>query len=115
MKSKATGSAKAALVMLGLLAALVMAGESFAAKQVPAAPVDVNQASVGELSQIPGIGASKAQAIVDFRQVSPFKSTEELINVKGIGEKLYAKIAPFVTVSGKGAVQKNGTAEKATN
>lgn len=109
MKKSVIRSMKLAAVMLCSLA--VFAGQAQAAKQAPALAVDINQAGVAELSAIPGIGASKAQAIVEYRTAKPFTSTEELIGVKGIGEKLYAKIAPYVTVSGKTA--QPGTAEKA--
>ena len=55
--------------------------------------VNVNQASVEQLSQLPGIGKSKAQAIVDYRtKQGKFKSLADLAQVKGIGDKLIAKL-----------------------
>lgn len=98
---------------LGLLAVLLLTGQALAAKQPPAAPVDINKAGVQELMTIPGVGPAKAQAIVSHRTATPFASTDELVNVKGIGEKMYAKIAPFVTVSGANPNSQPGTAEKA--
>lgn len=109
MKNSVISKMKLATVMFCAL--LVFAAEAHAAKVAPAAALDINQAGVAELSTIPGIGAAKAQAIVEYRAAKPFTSTEELVGVKGIGEKLYAKIAPYVTVSGK--AQAPGTAEKA--
>ena len=38
-----------------------------------------------------GIGESKAQKIIEYRTQTPFKSIEEIMNVKGIGEKLFEK------------------------
>ena len=102
--------------LLGLLATLTVAGQSFAAKQPPAQPIDINSAGVEQLTQIPGIGPAKAQAIVAYRAKAPFASTQELVNVDGIGDKLYAKIAPFVAVNGKASAtapaQVTGTAVK---
>jgi len=62
-------------------------------------PVNINTASVAQLEALPGIGAKTAQLIVDHRQKNgPFKKVEELMNVKGIGEKSFLKLKPMVTV-----------------
>jgi competence protein ComEA len=61
--------------------------------------ININQASSEELSMIKGIGPSKAQAIVDYRDsIGKFKSTDELINVKGIGKGTLEKIEPFISL-----------------
>jgi len=63
------------------------------------APIDINKANVQELSILPGIGAKKAQAIVDYRKLNgKFLSVEELVNVRGIGPKMLAKLGAFVFV-----------------
>lgn len=70
----------AATLMLALCAPLAgHAGE----------PVDINTADAETLaSVIDGIGAAKAQAIIDYRQANgPFKSVDDLVAVKGIGER----------------------------
>lgn len=104
-------SVTALMCMLGILA---VASLSHAAKTPPSSAINVNTASADELTQIPGIGASKAQAIVAYRANAQFTSVNDLTNVKGIGEKLLAKIAPYVTVQQGGTGQANpGTAEKA--
>ena len=115
MKNATLQKMKSAATIVGLLATLVLAGQAMAAKQPPSAPVDINKAGVEELMTIPGIGPSKAQAIVAQRQATPFASTDDLASVKGIGQKMLAKIAPYVTVAGgDGAGAKApGTAEKA--
>lgn len=62
-------------------------------------PVNINTAPLTQLVLLPGIGEVKAQAIVDYReQNGPFQSTEELLEVKGIGEATYAKLEALVTV-----------------
>ena len=58
-----------------------------------AAPVNINTAGVQPLAEnINGVGPKKAEAIVAYRKANgPFKSVEELTNVKGIGVKLIEK------------------------
>lgn len=65
--------------------------------------LDLNTATLEELILLPGIGEVRAQAILDYREEhGPFQSVEEVVNVKGIGEGILAKIMPFVTVCGGG-------------
>ena len=55
--------------------------------------IDLNTASVADLTRLPGIGEKRAQAIVDYRESSgPFQSVEELTEVKGIGEGILAQV-----------------------
>lgn len=62
-------------------------------------PVNINTAEALELELLPGVGAGLAAEIVSFREANgPFSSTEELLQVKGIGETLYARISPYITV-----------------
>jgi competence protein ComEA len=60
--------------------------------------VNINTASINELTSLTGIGESKALAIVAYRTKTPFKSIEELKNISGIGDSLYAKIKDNITV-----------------
>jgi len=61
--------------------------------------VDLNTASAAELTALPGIGPAKAEAIVEYRETAPFKSADELVQVKGIGAKLYEQLKGKVTVA----------------
>ena len=62
-------------------------------------PVNINTATARELEALPGIGEVIAQRIIDYRNAhGPFRSVDELINVKGIGEKKLADLKPYATV-----------------
>jgi len=64
-------------------------------------PVNLNTATAAQLDALPGIGKSTAQRIVEYRQKNGgFKKIEELMNVKGVGEKSFLKLKPLITVSG---------------
>ena len=65
----------------------------------PTGPVNINTASAAELDALPGIGAKTAALIVEYRQKNgPFKKVEDLMNVRGIGEKSFLKLKPQLTV-----------------
>ena len=61
------------------------------------APVNINTASAEELEGLDGIGEKLAQAIIDYRSVKPFDTVEEIMQVKGIGEKRFEKIKDRIT------------------
>jgi competence protein ComEA len=59
----------------------------------------INTASEQEISQLPGIGKTKAQAIIAYREEhGPFQKAEDLLNVTGIGEKTLEKIKEHIVV-----------------
>ncbi len=62
--------------------------------------VNINTASAAELAYLPRIGAKVAERIVAYRKEKPFSRPEELMEVKGIGEKLFLTLKPYVAVSG---------------
>ena len=53
--------------------------------------VDINSASVKELSSLKGVGTKKAEVIVAYRKAHCFKNVDEIVKVKGIGEKFLQK------------------------
>lgn len=64
--------------------------------------VNLNTADASQLALLPRIGPSVAQRILAFRKEhGAFKSADDLLLVRGIGEKTYALIKPYVAVSGE--------------
>ena len=62
--------------------------------------VNINKASETELLQLPGVGPSKAAAIIEYReQNGGFSTKEDLKKISGIGEKTYEKLEPFLTIN----------------
>lgn len=60
--------------------------------------ININTATLEELKTLPGIGDTKAKAIIDYRiNKGLFKSIDEIINVTGIGENLYEQIKIYLT------------------
>jgi len=102
-ESRITRAARAAVAAAALLAFPAGAGAAPDTKAASAqAPVDINSASEAELAALPGIGAAMAKRIVEFRKEhGPFERVEDLMKVKGIGEKSFQKLRPAVTVGRK--------------
>jgi len=92
-----------------VLAVGLWAGVAAASQQAPSGPsapagtsalVNLNTATPAQLDTLPGIGPKVATRIVEYRQKNGgFKKVEELMNVQGIGEKLFLKLKPLVTVA----------------
>ena len=78
------------------------------------APVNLNAASAAELESLPGIGPALAARIVEHRQKNgAFKKIEDLMNVKGIGEKQFLKLKPLLSVApAKPAAKPGGTSSE---
>jgi competence protein ComEA len=71
------------------------------AAESPGGKVDVNSASAAELASLPGIGASKAAAIIAERDKKPFGSVDDLERVRGIGARTVEDLRGKVTVGGR--------------
>lgn len=84
---------------LALALALPLSAGGPRAAQGPQRPVNLNTATVTELMQLPRIGQKTAERIVAFRKEhGGFQRPEELMNVKGIGEKSFAKLRPHLAL-----------------
>ena len=60
--------------------------------------ISLNKATKEELMTLKGIGESKAKLIIEYREKTPFKSIEELLNVKGIGKAMFEKIKNNISI-----------------
>lgn len=76
--------------ILAIISALLVSASLWA--------VNINTASVEELSTLKGVGQGTAEKIVKYRKEHKFKTTTELMEVKGIGEKKYEKIKSELSV-----------------
>lgn len=79
--------------IVALVSLLAVAGPSAAAEGV-----NLNTATQEELVALPGIGPAKAKAIIDYRNAHPFKTVDEVKNVRGIGDQLYDSLKGKITV-----------------
>ena len=77
-------------VLLGVIVSLMMSLQIFAC--------NINTANEKELSELKGIGPSTAQKIVQYRKEHKFNKTEDLMKVKGIGQKKYDSIKKELSV-----------------
>jgi competence protein ComEA len=91
---RTAGFVLTALTILMCAQALVATGT--------AGVVNINTATVEQLALLPRVGPSVAGRIVEFReQNGNFKDTSDLLLVKGIGDKTFELIEPYIAISGK--------------
>ncbi|MBV6712577.1 ComEA family DNA-binding protein [Paenibacillus chitinolyticus] len=76
-------------------------GGAAADKKIPPGPkIDINTANLQQLMELPGIGESKGKAILAYReQHGKLKRAEQLLDIKGIGEKMLAKMKPYLQIN----------------
>lgn len=68
-------------------------------KQVEEKRISINYATIEEIVKIPGVGPSTAERIITYReQVGLFHRIEDIMNVKGIKQKLFEKMLPYITL-----------------
>ncbi len=87
-------------IVAGVVLAILLAALPAAAAE--GKKVNVNSADASQLALLPRVGPSIAQRIVEYRkQNGPFKKPEDLMLVRGIGEKTYELLKPYVATSGE--------------
>ncbi len=89
------------VALIAVVAFVLEAKTCFSAQEV-AGKVNINTATVEQLSLLPGIGTKIAEEIVNFRKANGnFNSPEDLKKVKGVGDKKFEKIKDFVVLEGE--------------
>ncbi len=92
-------SGRLALALVAILGASGLFAD--AADMAAGKKVNINQASAKELANLPRIGDKVAERIVEYRQAhGSFARVEDLMEVKGIGEKLFTSLKPYLALSG---------------
>jgi competence protein ComEA len=97
--------ANSTVIAFVILSALCAASASAAAAETGTsgsadAVVNINTATATELALLPGVGPSKAEAIVKYRAANPFKQVDQIMRVKGIGKKSFQSMKPYLAVEG---------------
>ena len=91
-----------AVLVFAVAVLALVPGTARGAAPPPTAPgerVNINTAGVDELVALPGIGKAYAERIVEYRQKNgPFKKVEDILNVRGIGEKTFERIKDRLTI-----------------
>jgi len=115
-------SAAAIAVCLGALShpTVVLADDGGGSVDAGSKKVNINQASAVQLAYLPRIGAKAADRIVEYRKAhGAFSRTEELMEVKGVGERRYGELKPYVAVSGPttltAKVRSSGSSRRSTS
>ncbi|HWY05491.1 MAG TPA: helix-hairpin-helix domain-containing protein [Candidatus Acidoferrales bacterium] len=87
---------------------------TLAKKKPPAHPINLNTASATDLQQVPGIGPSTAQKILDTRKsYGAFKTVDDLLAIKGIGPKKLDKMRKYLTVGKPPATKQSSSPQTA--
>ena len=93
------------VLVIGMLATAPAGAQEQRANGSPAtestvAKVDLNTATATELESLPGIGPRTSELIIEYRAKNKgFKKIEELMSVRGIGEKSFLKLRSLITVT----------------
>ena len=99
-----------AVAALAIVVAMVQAAHALATEPSPSSPssaqeapsedgrVDINTASAEALAELPGIGPTRARAIIQAREKRRFRRVEEILRVPGIGRKTFARIRHSIRV-----------------
>lgn len=82
-----------------LAATLLMATPALAAPALEG-QININTASTEQLELLPGVGPAMAKKIIDYRASKPFQDAGQIVRIKGIGPKTYAKLKQYLVLKG---------------
>jgi len=100
-------------IQLATLALVLLASAPAFAADGPNV-VNVNEASASQLAQLPRVGPTLAGRIIEFREENgKFEATEDLMLVRGIGEKTFQLMEPYVAVEGKSTLTEKVSSSEA--
>ena len=92
----------------GVVSGAVLAPSQQAGSET--AQVDLNSATEPELEALPGVGPAIAARIIEYREANGgFKKVEELMNVRGIGDRTFLTLRPMISVTAAGAEGGSGS------
>jgi len=78
--------------------------------------VNINTASAEQLQLLPRVGPALAGRIIAFRETNgPFRSIDEIVAVKGIGERSFAKLEPYLTTKGETTLSEKVKSPRSTD
>ncbi len=99
-RSASRWSRRARRLVAGCAAALVLVVNGGIVMAAEDGRVNINTASVNELTELPGVGPAKAAAIVEERERKPFASVDDLTRVSGIGDRMLEQLRDKISVGG---------------
>lgn len=92
---------KSQTVLILAFLVLTVSVSAFAA-DAPSGVVNINTADAAQLSNLPRVGAKLAQRILDYRKEhGAFQKTTDLMQVKGVGDRMFERLTPYIAVDGK--------------
>jgi competence protein ComEA len=104
------------LIGVAVLALAVLSASAGSTAPTAKGVVNINTATAEQLQLLPRIGPATAKRIIEFREANgPFKKAEELVAVRGIGEKSLANLLPYVVTEGKTTLTEKVRLPRATS
>ena len=91
---------QAGLPPVGSVVEAAQAATSETPAESPSGVVNINTATAAQLQLLPGVGPSRAQAIIERREEHPYRRAEDLLAIRGIGRATLTRMLPYVVVEG---------------